>query len=436
MSSRHHIRALEVHDIRFPTSRERLGSDAVHPDPDYSMAYVIIRTDGSPELEGHGFTFTIGRGNDLCAAAIHALEPLLLGEVVEDFFADMGAFWRRVTGDDQLRWLGPDKGVIHLATCAVVNAVWDMFARSRGLPLWRLLAGMSPEQIVDCVDWRYLSDALSRDDAVALLERVRPGREAREAELARAGYPGYTMAAAWLGFSDEQVRALTRQALADGWNAFKMKVGADPEADRRRAALIRAEIGSERALMMDANQRWGPDEAKSYMSLLAEFEPFFIEEPTSPDDILGHAAIARAIAPIRVATGEQVANQIAFKQFFQAQALHFCQYDPCRLGGVNEILAVLLMAAHYGVPVCPHGGGAGLDELAQHLCAFDYIAVSADLTDRVLEYVAHLHEHFVDPVSVRRGRFRLPERPGFSSALRPEAIDTYRFPEGTAWQPQ
>lgn len=434
MSSSHHIRSLEVHDIRFPTSRERLGSDAVHPDPDYSMAYVVIRTDGEPELAGHGYTFTIGRGNDLCVAAIHALEHLLLGQSVEDLFDDMGAFWRHVTGDDQLRWLGPDKGVIHLATCAVVNAMWDMYARREGVPLWRLLVGMPPEELADCVDWRYLSDALSRDAAVALLERARDGREAREAELAREGYPGYTMAAAWLGFSDEQVRALTREAIADGWNAFKMKVGADPEADRRRAALIRAQIGPERALMMDANQRWGPDEAKAYMALLAEFDPLFIEEPTSPDDILGHAAIARAIAPIRVATGEHVANQIAFKQFFQAGALHFCQYDPCRLGGVNEILGVLLMAAHFGVPVCPHGGGAGLDELAQHLCAFDYIAVSGDLTDRVLEYVAHLHEHFVDPVRVEHGRFRLPQRPGFSSELRPEAIAHYRFPEGAAWQ--
>ena len=434
MSTSHRIRSLEVHDIRFPTSRERLGSDAVHPDPDYSMAYVVIRTDGTPELEGHGFTFTIGRGNDLCVAAIHALEHLLLGQVVEDFFADMGAFWRRVTGDDQLRWLGPDKGVIHLATCAVVNAMWDMYARHEGVPLWRLLVDMPPERLADCVDWRYLSDALSRDEAVELLERARDGREAREAELARDGYPGYTMAAAWLGFSDEQVRALTREAVADGWNAFKMKVGADPEADRRRAALIRSEIGPDRALMMDANQRWGPDEARAYMKLLAEFDPLWIEEPTNPDDILGHAAIARAIAPIRVATGEQAANQVTFKQFFQAEALHFCQLDPCRLGGVNEILGVQLMAAHFGVPVCPHGGGAGLDELAQHLCAFDYIAVSGDLTDRVLEYVAHLHEHFVDPVRVERGRFRLPERAGFSSELRPEAIAGYRYPDGTAWR--
>jgi L-fuconate dehydratase len=436
VSSRHHIRSFEVHDIRFPTSRERLGSDAVHPDPDYSMAYVIIRTDGTPELEGHGFTFTIGRGNDLCVAAIHALEPLLVGQAVEAFFGDMGAFWRQVTGDDQLRWLGPDKGVIHLATCAVVNAVWDMFARARGLPLWRLLADMPPEELADCVDWRYLSDALSRDAAVALLERKRDGRQAREAELARDGYPGYTMAAAWLGFSDEQVRALTRQALDEGWNAFKMKIGADLDADRRRAALIRAEIGPERALMMDANQRWGVSEAIEYMAGLAEYLPLFIEEPTSPDDVLGHAAIAAGIAPISVATGEQVPNTVAFKQFFQAGALHFCQYDPCRVGGVNEMLGILLLAAHFGVPVCPHGGGAGLDELAQHLCAFDYISVSGDLHGRVLEYVGHLHEHFVDPVRVEHGRFVLPARPGFSSALRPEAIEMYRFPEGTTWQRQ
>jgi L-fuconate dehydratase len=436
LAAQHTIRSFEVHDIRFPTSRQRLGSDAMHPDPDYSMAYVIVRTDGAPALEGHGFTFTIGRGNDLCVAAIRALEPLVVGLSAEALFEDMGAFWRRITGDDQLRWLGPDKGVLHLATCAVVNAVWDMLARARGLPLWRLLLEMTPQQVVDCVDFRYLSDALSPTEAVALLERAREGRAARQEELARDGYPGYTMAAAWLGFSDEQVRALVREAVADGWAAFKMKVGADVDADRRRAALIREEIGPHRALMMDANQRWGVDEAIAYMARLAEFEPLFIEEPTSPDDILGHAAIAAGIAPIRVATGEHAPNQVIFKQLLQAGALHFCQYDPCRVGGVNEMLGVLLLAARFGVPVCPHGGGAGLDELAQHLCAFDYIAVSGDLHDRVLEYVGHLHEHFRDPVTVRHGRFELPEQPGFSSALRTEAIEMYRFPEGTAWRLQ
>ena len=230
----HVITSLEVHDIRFPTSRDRLGSDAMHPDPDYSIAYVILRTDGEPALEGHGFTFTIGRGNELCVAGIRALEHLVVGMPAETFFADMGAFWRRITGDDQLRWLGPDKGVIHLATCAVVNAVWDMLARSRGLPLWRVLLGMTPEELVDCVDFRYISDVLSRDDAVAILRRAYEGREARERELAAAGYPGYTMAAAWLGFSDEQVRDLVREAVANGWGAFKMKVGADPAADHRR----------------------------------------------------------------------------------------------------------------------------------------------------------------------------------------------------------
>jgi len=434
VSTLHPIRSLEVYDIRFPTSGDRLGSDAMHPDPDYSMAYVIVRTDGSPELEGYGFTFTIGRGNDLCVAGIRALEHLIVGVPVETFFADMGAFWRRITGDDQLRWLGPDKGVIHLATCALVNAMWDMLARSRGLPLWRVLLDMTPEELVDCVDFRYLSDVLTPDDAVEILRRNQAGRDPRERELARVGYPGYTMAAAWLGFSDEQVRALVREAVAGGWNAFKMKIGADPEADRRRAALIREEIGPDRVLMMDANQRWGVAEACAYMGHLAEFNPLFIEEPTSPDDILGHAAIARAIAPIRVATGEQVPNQVVFKQFFEAGALNFCQYDPCRVGGVNEMLGVLLMAARFGVPVCPHGGGAGLDELAQHLCAFDYIAVSASLEERFLEYVGHLHEHFADPVRVVHGRFQLPERPGFSSELRSEAIAQYRYPDGAQWR--
>lgn len=429
----HVITSLEVHDIRFPTSRDRLGSDAMHPDPDYSIAYVILRTDGEPALEGHGFTFTIGRGNELCVAGIRALEHLVVGMPAETFFADMGAFWRRITGDDQLRWLGPDKGVIHLATCAVVNAVWDMLARSRGLPLWRVLLGMTPEELVDCVDFRYISDVLSRDDSVAILRRAYEGREARERELAAAGYPGYTMAAAWLGFSDEQVRDLVREAVANGWGAFKMKVGADPAADHRRGVLIREEIGPDRALMMDANQRWGVEEACAYMAGLADLDPLFIEEPTSPDDVLGHATIARAIAPIRVATGEHVPNQVVFKQFFLAGGLHFCQYDPCRVGGVNEMLGVLLLAARFEVPVCPHGGGAGLDELAQHLCAFDYIAVSATLEDRFLEYVGHLHEHFAEPVRVVRGRFLLPDRPGFSSALRPEVIAQYQYPDGEQW---
>jgi len=427
------ITGLDAFDIRFPTSRERDGSDAMNPDPDYSAAYVVLRTD-RPGLEGHGLTFTIGRGNELCVAAARALAPLVQGLTLEEIKADMARFWRRLTGDSQLRWVGPEKGVIHLATAAVVNAAWDLYAKAEGKPLWQLLAGFTPEEIVRCIDFRYLTDALTRQEALEILRRHEPTRAAREAEMRARGYPAYTTSAGWLGYPDEKIRRLCREGVQQGWSHFKIKVGRDLADDVRRAALVRAEIGPDRKLMLDANQVWDVGEAIANMRQLARFDPWWIEEPTSPDDILGHAAIAQAVAPIGVATGEQCHNRVMFKQLMQAGAMRFCQIDSCRLGGVNEVLAVLLLAAKFGIPVCPHAGGVGLCEYVQHLAIFDYICVSASLEDRVVEYVDHLHEHFVDPVVIRGGRYMPPTAPGYSITMRPESLAKYAYPDGEAWK--
>ena len=412
-------------DIRFPTSREHIGSDAMNVDPDYSAAYVVLRTSQS-SLEGHGLTFTIGRGNELCVAAVEALKPLLVGKTLESFTSDMGAFWRMITGDSQLRWVGPEKGVIHLATAAVVNAVWDLWAKAQGKPVWRLLCDMTPEEIVRCIDFRYITDALTPEEALAILRANVATRSARVAEMERDGYPAYTTSAGWLGYSDEQLRKLCRDAIAEGWTHFKIKVGGDMEDDIRRCTIIREEIG-DRKLMMDANQRWDVGEAIANMRKLARFDPWWIEEPTSPDDVLGHAAIAKALAPIGVATGEHCQNRVVFKQLLQANAISFCQIDSCRLGGVNEILSVLLMAKKFGVPVCPHAGGVGLCEYVQHLSIFDYVCVSASLENRLLEFVDHLHEHFVDPVKMKNGRYMPPKASGYSITMKAESLDTYEF---------
>ncbi|HET7265629.1 MAG TPA: L-fuconate dehydratase [bacterium] len=427
------IRDVVVRDIRFPTSRALDGSDAMNPDPDYSAAYVVLKTDDPSGPEGHGLTFTIGRGNDLCVAAARALAPIVRGRTVEDCTRDMGAFYRTLTGDSQFRWIGPEKGVVHLATAALVNAMWDLYAKREHKPLWKLLADLSPEALVAAVDFRYLTDVLSPDEALELLRRQHAARARREVEMRRDGFPAYTTSAGWLGYPDEKVRRLCREATAAGWTHVKMKVGVNPDDDRRRAALIREEIGPDRALLMDANQYWDVGTAIERTRALAPFRPLWIEEPTSPDDVLGHAAIARAVAPIGVATGEHVHNRVMFKQYFQAGAIAFCQADVARLGGVNEMLAVLLLAAKFGIPVCPHAGGVGLCEYEQHVSLFDYIAVSGSLERRVLEYVDHLHEHFVDPVVIRRGRYMPPERPGFSIAMRPDSLDAYEFPTGRAW---
>jgi L-fuconate dehydratase len=420
-------------DIRFPTSRSLDGSDAMNPDPDYSAAYVVLKT-STAGLEGHGMTFTIGRGNDLCVAAIEALKPLVVGKTLESFTADMGAFWRMMTGDSQLRWVGPEKGVIHLATAAVVNAVWDLWGKAAGKPVWRLVCEMSPEELVRCIDFRYIEDALSRDEALAILRKHAPTRAARIAEMERDGYPTYTTSAGWLGYPDDKLRRLCRELTARGWKHFKIKVGRNLEDDIRRCRIIREEIGWERRLMTDANQVWGVNEAIAWMNRLAEFKPHFIEEPTSPDDVLGHATIAKAIAPIKVATGEMCQNRVMFKQLMQAGAIGYCQIDSCRLGGVNEILAVLLMAAKFEIPVWPHAGGVGLCEYVQHLCIIDYVCMSGSLEDRLTEYADHLHEHFVDPLVTKDGRYMPPKAPGYSITMKPAALAEFAYPTGPAWK--
>lgn len=421
-------------DIRFPTSHLLDGSDAMNPDPDYSAAYVILRTDHPDGIEGHGLTFTIGRGNELCVAAIEALAPLLRGRTLESLTADMGAFWDMITGDSQLRWVGPEKGVIHLATAALVNAVWDLWAKAEGKPLWKLLVDLSPEQLVACIPFRYITDALTPEEALEILTRKAPTKADREAQLVRDGYPAYTTSAGWLGYSDDKLRRLCREGVEEGWSHFKMKVGNDLADNVRRATIIREEIGPERHLMMDANQVWGVDEAIHQIEQLAKFDPWWIEEPTSPDDIFGHATIARQVAPISIATGEHCHNRVMFKQFLQAEAISFCQIDACRLGGVNEVLAVILLAAKFGVPVCPHAGGVGLCEYVQHLSMFDFVAVSGSLENRQVEYVDHLHEHFVHPTVVRDGHYRAPTAPGYSITMKPESLRTYAFPDGAAWR--
>lgn len=424
---------VHAYDIRFPTSRTLAGSDAMNSAPDYSAAYVVLRTDHVMGLEGHGLTFTIGRGNEICVAAIRALTPLIIGHTLESFTSDMRSFWRSITSDSQLRWIGPEKGVIHLATAAVVNAVWDLWAKVEGKPLWKLLTDMEPEQIVSCIDFRYISDVLTPDDALDLLRRQAPTKARREAEMVEHGFPSYTTGAGWAGYSDEQMRLLCRDALAHGWRHFKLKVGLSLADDVHRARIMREEIGAKSSLMFDANQVWEVNEAIAAMQHLAAFDPFWIEEPTSPDDILGHATIARVIAPIRVATGEHVQNRIVFKQLFQANAIAICQIDACRVGGVNEVLAILLMAAKFGIPVCPHAGGVGLCEYVQHLSFFDYIAISGSLENRMIEYTPHLHEHFVHPVVIKSGRYMLPDAPGYSVTMYPASIAAYSYPNGSAW---
>jgi len=428
------IVSVDARDIRFPTSRTLDGSDAMHTAPDYSAAYVVLRTDAGNHLEGHGLTFTLGRGTEICVAAINALAPIVIGRTLESIVSDMRGFWRAITGDQQLRWIGPEKGAIHLASAALVNAVWDLHAKVERKPLWKLLVDMSPEQLVSCIDFRYISDAIRPDEALAILERMAPTRGEREAEMLRSGFPAYTTSVGWLGYSDEKLRMLCRQAVAAGWSHVKMKVGQNIEDDVRRARIVREEIGPDRRLMMDANQVWDVGEAIANLEHLVEFEPYWIEEPTSPDDVLGHATIARAISPIKVATGEHCQNRVLFKQLFQANAIGFCQLDACRLGGLNEVLAVLLMAAKFGVPVCPHAGGVGLCEYVQHVSLFDYIAVSGSLENRVLEYVEHLHEHFLDPVRIRDGRYVAPQAPGYSITMRPESLREFEYPAGLAWR--
>ncbi|KOV83171.1 enolase C-terminal domain-like protein [Nocardia sp. NRRL S-836] len=428
------ITAVEAIDVRFPTSRELDGSDAMNPEPDYSAAYVTIRTSGG--AEGYGLAFTVGRGNDVEVAAVRALAPLVTGLPVDEVLGDLGAFSRLLTGDSQLRWLGPEKGAIHMAAAAIVNAVWDLYARREGKPVWQLLSELSPEQLVDLVDFRYLEDALTRDEALAILRRAEPGRAARTAHLRSHGYPAYTTTPGWLGYDDEKLVRLSRQAVADGFTLIKLKVGANAEDDLRRLRLAREAVGPDIKIAVDANQAWGVRQAIDWMAELTPYDPYWIEEPTSPDDVLGHATIRRAVAPVKVATGEHTHNQVMFKQLLQLDAIDVLQLDASRTAGVTENVAILLLAAKFGVPVCPHAGGVGLCEMVQHLAMFDYVAVSGTTENRVVEYVDHLHEHFTDPVRVRDGHYLAPTAPGISAQLHPASIAAHRFPDGPVWNGQ
>jgi len=428
------IVTVDTYDIRFPTSRELDGSDAMNPNPDYSAAYVVIRTDTGDGLEGHGFAFTIGRGNDVQVAAIEALKPYLVGKKIEEVLDDMGATWRELVHDPQLRWLGPEKGVMHMAISAVINALWDLRAKRAGQPLWQHLATMSPDELISLVDFRYLTDALTPAEALEILHKAQEGKQDREAILRKEGYPAYTTSPGWLGYTDEKLLRLSKQAIDDGFNQIKLKVGGNGADDVRRFKLVRDLLGPDARIAVDANQRWDVDTAIAAIGELAPFHPWWVEEPTSPDDILGHAAIRKAIQPIKVATGEHVQNRIIVKQLLQAGAIDILQIDAARVAGVNENIAILLLAAKFGVPVCPHAGGVGLCELVQHLAMFDYLAVSGSTQDRVIEYVDHLHEHFVDPVVVTNGRYATPTAPGFSAELHPDSIAMYLYPSGPVWR--
>ncbi|KAK3749692.1 hypothetical protein QZH41_014971, partial [Actinostola sp. cb2023] len=404
------ITEITARDIRFPTSLELHGSDAVHKAPDYSAVYIVIKTDRPDGLQGYGLTFTLGRGTELVLSAALVYGKMITGKCVEDIFSDFGSVWRELVHEEQFRWLGPEKGVIHIALAGVVNALWDLWAKMEGKPVWKLLADMSPEQLVSTIDFSYLSDALTREEALELLRKNAPTKQERENQLLSDGYPAYTTSAGWIGYTDEQIVELCQKYMSKGWTRFKMKVGGDVADDIRRAAILRETLGPDHFLAMDANQRWDVNEAIEIMKQLAQFKPIWIEEPTSPDDVLGHAAISKALAPygIGVATGEHCQNRVMFKQFLQAGAMQFCQIDSCRVGGLNEILSVVLLAAKFGVPVCPHAGGVGLCEYVQHISIFDYLCVSASLDNRVIEFSDHLHEHFVHPVVTKNGNYRVP----------------------------
>jgi L-fuconate dehydratase len=425
------IQRVRTVDLRFPTSRDAIGSDAVNKDPDYSAAYCILETNTG--IEGHGLTFTLGRGTDLCVQALQYLGRKAVGRTLSSITSDFAAFSRELTGEGQFRWLGPEKGVVHLACAALINAIWDLWAKAEGKPVWKLLAGLSPEEIVRCVDFQYIDDLLPREEALEMLREGQEGLDSRMEFLLREGYPAYTTSVGWFGYSEDKIRRLAREALAEGWTHFKLKVGGDPAEDLRRGHIVREEIGWHNKLMVDANQRWGVGEAIARTNQLAALKPWWMEEPTSPDDILGHARIRRECKPVRIATGEHCHNRVMFKQLLQAEAIDVCQIDSCRVAGVNENLAIILMAAKAGVPVCPHAGGVGLCEYVQHLSAFDYLRVSRTMRDRVIEYVDHLHEHFLEPVVIRQGRYMMPQAPGYSIQIKQASLEQYSYPDGDEW---
>ncbi len=419
------ITGIRTEDLRFPTSDSLDGSDAMNPDPDYSAAYVVLETDGAHE--GHGLTFTIGRGNEICVAAIQALGALVKGLELDWITDDMGRFWHHITGDSQLRWIGPDKGAIHLATGAVVNAAWDLWAKEAGKPVWQLVSEMTSEEIVSLIDFRYVTDAITPDEALAMLRAAEPGKAERIAKLKAEGYPCYTTSAGWLGYPDDKLRRLCHEAKEAGFTHTKFKVGRDLDDDIRRLTIAREVLGEDMNIMIDANQVWEVDQAIRWVKALSFARPFFIEEPTSPDDVFGHKAIREGVAPVKVATGEMCQNRIMFKQFIKEGAIDIVQIDSCRMGGLNEVLAVMLMAAKYDLPVWPHAGGVGLCEYVQHMSMIDYIAISGEKDSKRIEYVDHLHEHFIHPCVVKNGAYLAPAQPGFSIEMKTDSIREFRF---------
>lgn len=420
------ITALRVEDIRFPTSQHLDGSDAMNLAPDYSAAYVILETD-VPGLEGHGLTFTTGRGTDVCCLAERSMEALVVGLDLDWIAESPARCWSHLTGDSQLRWIGPDKGAIHLATAAIVNAIWDLLAKRAGKPVWRLVADMSPEELINCIDFRYLTDCITPEEGLALLQAQAPGKAERMNTLLRDGYPAYTTSAGWLGYDDAKLRRLCQEAIDEGFQHIKLKVGGNLEDDKRRVTIAREVIGPDRKLMIDANQVWETSQAIDWVRELAFSNPWFIEEPTCPDDVESHRAIRQAVAPVEVATGEMCQNRVVFKQFIMREAIGIAQVDICRLGGLNEVLAVMLMAAKYQIPVCPHAGGVGLCEYVQHVSMIDYLCFSGTMEGRIIEYVDHLHEHFEDPCVIKNAAYTAPQKPGFSITMKAASRDQYRF---------
>lgn len=420
------ITRFETADVRFPTSETLAGSDATNPDPDYSAAYVTLYTDTG--VTGHGYTFTIGRGNELCVAAIEVLAQKIVGEDLTDPISDLARLPMMLTSDSQIRWIGPEKGVVHMATAAVVNALWDLWCRVEGKPLWKFLVDMTPQQIAAVIDWSYMADVLTPAAAIDLIESRRSGMADREALLVAEGHPAYTTEPGWLGYSDEKMVGLLEEALERNFRQVKMKVGHDVDQDRHRLELARQVIGPDIGLAVDANQAWDVAQAIEWIRSFEHLDLAWVEEPTSPDDILGHAAIVRAVSPTPIATGEMCHNRVMFKQFLTAGAMDVCQIDACRVGGVNENLAIILMAAQAGVPVIPHAGGCGLSEAVQHLAMFDFVALGegSGFGGRLIEWADHLHEHFVTPAAIENGSYIAPMTPGASTEMLAASISEYR----------
>jgi L-fuconate dehydratase len=400
--------------------------------PDYSAAYIILKTD-IPDLEGHGHTFTIGRGNEICVKAIESISDVIKGKYLDDITNNWLEFYYSIVNDSQLRWIGPEKGAIHLATAALFNALWDLKAKYERKPLWQLICNMSPDELIAIIDFKYIEDALTKNKALEILLKNFDTREQRIQKITNDGYPAYTTSAGWLGYSTDKLKSLCRKAKQENWKYVKFKVGSNLEEDISRLTIARDILGDDIVFMIDANQVWGVDEAIDWVNSLKKFNPWFIEEPTSPDDILGHKKIRESVKPIMVATGEHCHNKVMFKQFFQANAIDICQLDSCRLGSLHEILAVQLLAENFNKAICPHAGGVGLCEYVQHLAIIDYVCVSADLKGRVLEYIDHLHENFLFPCKINHGAYVIPRNYGYSATIKKEAIDSYKYPNGSFW---